>query len=76
MQPEWKKEGRRDFKILTGKPIGNRELYESLGVDGTIILEWTLKKYQELGDSDKDRDFWRELECGSEPSGSIIHGVS
>ena len=36
-------EGRRAFKFLTGKPTGKRPL-GGLGVDGRIILEWTLKR--------------------------------
>ena len=32
-------EGRSIFKILTGKPTGNRAL-GSLGVNGETILEW------------------------------------
>ena len=36
-------EGRSAFKILTGKPTGNRPL-EGLGVDRRTILEWTLKR--------------------------------
>ena len=35
-------DGRRAFKILTGKPTGKRPLGR-LGVDGRTILEWTLK---------------------------------
>ena len=35
-------EGRSAFKILTGKPTGNRPL--GRGVDGSTILEWTLKR--------------------------------
>ena len=36
-------EGRSGFKILTGKPTGNRPL-GGLGVDGRTILEWILKR--------------------------------
>ena len=44
-------ECRSSFKILTGKPTGNRSL-GGLGVDGRTILELTLKnmyQYEELG---------------------------
>ena len=37
-------EGRSAFKILTGKPTGNR-LLENLGVDGRTILEWILNNW-------------------------------
>ena len=36
-------ESRSAFKILIGKPTGKR-LWGGLGVDGRIILEWTLKR--------------------------------
>ena len=36
-------EGRGIFKILTGKPTGNRTL-ERPRVDGRTIVEWTLNK--------------------------------
>ena len=36
-------EGRTAFNILTGKATGKRHL-GGLGVDGSTILEWTLKK--------------------------------
>jgi hypothetical protein len=37
---EWERDGKRAFKNLVGKPKGNRPL-ES---DGSIILQWALKK--------------------------------
>ena len=36
-------EGRSTFKILTGKPTGQRP-FGDLGVDGRTILEWSLKR--------------------------------
>ena len=36
-------EGRSAFKILTGKPTGNRPL-ERPSIDGRTILEWILKQ--------------------------------
>jgi len=36
-------EGRSDFKILTDN-LQQRDLWGGLGVDGRIILEWTLKR--------------------------------
>ena len=36
-------ESRRAFNIIIGKPTGKR-LWGGLGVDGRIILEWTLKR--------------------------------
>ena len=38
-------EGRSAFKILTGKNLQEKILWRGLGVDGMIILEWTLKKW-------------------------------
>jgi hypothetical protein len=39
-------ERRSAFKILRGKPIGNKETFRKVGVgvDGRTILEWSLKK--------------------------------
>ena len=34
---------RSAFKMLTGKPTGNRS-QEGLGVDGRTVLEWILNK--------------------------------
>jgi hypothetical protein len=42
MQPEWG-EGRRAFKILTGKPTEKRHLGRPRRRRGAI-LEWTLKR--------------------------------
>ena len=56
-------EGRSAFKILTGKPTGNRPL-GGLGVDGRTILEWILKKYistRDWIDSAQERNYWRAL---------------
>jgi hypothetical protein len=40
--------GRSAFKILTCKPTGKRLLGRPR-LDGRIILEWILNKYEELG---------------------------
>jgi len=55
--------------------LGEGDHLEDLGVDGTIILKWILRKW--------DEEAWTGLnwlrigtggscECGNEPSGSII----
>jgi hypothetical protein len=36
---------RNEYKILIGKPGGNRNHLGGLSVDGTIILKWVLNKY-------------------------------
>jgi hypothetical protein len=41
-------EGRSVFKIFTGTSTGKRSL-ERLGVDGRTLLEWILKKCEEIG---------------------------
>ena len=69
-------EGTSAFKILTGKHIGKRPLgrprrrwednirMDLLGVDGKIILEWTLKIGMNVGnwvDSSQDSNYLRAL---------------
>jgi len=35
---------RNPYNILVGKPEGNKNHSENLGIDGRIILEWILEK--------------------------------
>ena len=72
-------EGRSAFKILTGKPSGKKPL-------GSPRRRWEdniRMDLEEIGikvgnwvSSAQDRDYWRALvDCGSEPTGFISHGV-
>ena len=66
------------FKLLKGKPTGNRP-QEGLGLDGRTILDWILKKYASvqgikfielrLGIMES------RFKNGIEPPGSISHGL-
>ena len=72
-------EGRSAFKILTGKPTGNRPLERpSRRWEDNIRMD-----LEEIGisagnwvDSAQDRNLESPCECGIEPPGSISHGVS
>ena len=72
-------EGRSAFKILTGKPTGNRPLgrprrrwEDNIRMDGK---EMVINKGNYV-DTAQDRNYWRPSECGIEPPGSISHGVN
>ena len=72
-------EGRRAFKILTGKPSGKRPLErpkrrceDNIRIDlqgiGINAENWV--------DSAQDRDYWSPCECGIQLPGSISQRVS
>ena len=72
------KEGRSAFKILTGKPTGNRPLGKPRRIWKDIIR----MNLKEIGintmnwvDSAQVRDYWILCECIESP-GTIRHGVS
>jgi hypothetical protein len=64
---------------LVGKSEGKRNHLEDLGVDGRIILEWTLKKYGEKLWTGfiwlrRESRVASSCEHGNEPSGFTKHG--
>jgi hypothetical protein len=69
---------RRDtYKVLVGRPEGNRPLGRPVCIDGRIMIEWIFRKW--------DGEVWSGLEqaqvvgtceCGDEPLSSIQCGES
>ena len=58
-------EGRGVYRVLLGKPEGERDHWGDPGVDGRIILRWIFRKW-DVGCMDwielaQDRDRWRDL---------------
>ena len=70
-------EGKSVFKILKGKPTGplgrlRRRWEDNIRMD----LEEISITAGNWVDSAQNRNYWRALVCGIEPTGSISHGVS
>ena len=61
-------EGRSAFRMLTGKPTGNRPL-------GRPMRRWEDNIRMDLEKIGINAGYWRAFECGIELSGSINRGV-
>ena len=70
---------RSAFKILTGKPTGNRLLGRRRWKDNIrMVLKEIGINTRNCVDLAQDRDYWRVVVNAAciEPAGSLTHGVS